>query len=210
MNTPEALVLYVISSLSCSVNYLCVPRAQAVRSSPLVAKEGPLLILPQPLPSQCRESVLSEGLLPRNIQGLRQASRQAPHSSSATAVLPLLPSVLVRTSLLVAGLSPAKALLQSPPPEDLALPLTSYSMSRRSPPLLLHASPWRSPRFSLPKESIVIPASPGSQVSSKDRVLLWHPPSGCRPSPDPIPRILHGTQQPETKVIADGDECETQ
>lgn len=131
--------------------------------------------------------------------GLRQASRQAPHSSSATAVLPLLPSVLVRTSLLVAGLSPAKALLQSPPPEDLALPLTSYSMSRRSPPLLLHASPWRSPRFSLPKESIVIPASPGSQVSSKDRVLLWHPPSGCRPSPDPIPRILHGTQHPQPR-----------
>lgn len=125
--------------------------------SPLVAKEGPLLVLPQPLPSQCRESVLSEGLLPVNIRVPSFVGSGAKPERSFQTVSSLIlghssaaPSAQCSCegiSLLVAGLSPARALLQAPPPEDLALPLAFYSMSRISPPLLLHASPWRVPRL---------------------------------------------------------------
>ena len=113
-------------------------------ASPLVVKEGPLPVLPQPLPSQCRESGLSLKVCSLMFVGCSQvpsfvgsgarlqtsfqtgSSLIFGHSSAAGSAQCLCEGI----SLLVAGLSPARALLWGPLPEDLALPSVPFSTSR--------------------------------------------------------------------------------
>lgn len=68
------------------------------------------------------------------------------------ALLPLLPIVLVRASLLVAGLQcPLPEHPHESQPGNLAPPLAPYSRHCSSLPPLLQASPWRAPSSALPQ-----------------------------------------------------------